>query len=76
MVPNETCFVEVSQSGSRAIELGRITIFEGVLLGPETLPQSGAHGVDEGWVWVVGEQVLEVVNVDGGHNLEKSRIVI
>ena len=76
LVPNESGLVAIGQGGARAVKYGGITILEGVRPGPETFSQAGTHRVDERRIRMVGEQVLEQIDINGSDDLKEGRIVI
>ena len=76
LVPKEDGLVVISWSGARGIKHGGVTIFEGVCPGPETFSQTGTHRVDEQGIRVVGEEIVEEIDINGSYDLEEGRIVV
>ena len=68
---NKVCLFIVTKSWSSAIINGRITIFEGVYLGPETLAQTDAHRFNEGGIRMIRKKMFKMVYVDRGDDLKE-----
>jgi hypothetical protein len=63
--------------GGRACSVigGRIAVFMSVCPRPKTFPESSANGLYERRVRVVGEEPLEVIDINRGDDFEKARVL-
>ena len=76
LVPKEDSLVVISWSGVRGVKHRGVTIFEGVCPGPETFSQTSTHRVNKQGIRVVGEEVVEEIDINGSYDLEEGRIVV